>query len=528
MKRMKLIVATVGAFACASVLGMLWAPASLSVLSADSDTRVYGECGAPLRAGGAHAYYEALASRPECVAAFSLRQPASLEQLQSAFGNGIWDYVYPDPDYPDGPDAARLTFGGSLVGRNQLILGHQVTEGSYVWVIDAYWAPEMQANIAPDGKKSVVNHKMLNIRDSGGIWFEPGHVYRKNMEPGQIGLHKVRLYSGRLGIARPTGFVRDAPMTPPGEGATVVWPDDAPAFRSMENTWNRFIIQVDLDLPGSAFTEWAQEYNDGQPIATWDIVSSEPGDGVTTIRLAQDHQLYYAVRSKRSDMSRVTISGHADAALNGVWLAKPDEQDPRVFTIPVVGRGGTGGTTSMHYHRLSWWVLDENRDAVRILYRVPWMIRSNLSSSEDWTKAEGKGSVTRWDVELNTSSSFQDHAAGFYMTTPPTIEPQTVITTPEPHGYRVGDRLAFRFSDVIPIQGDKHHAIFRVIEVVSPTQVRLDWQVTEASRLNQSRAAAGTYGFVAKTFRAYWRNWVLLKNVDLVEADRTIFARPLR
>jgi hypothetical protein len=534
MTRMKLIVATVGVLATASLSGMQSAPSAptrLRIVSAVPESPVSGECGAPVKVGGAHAYYEALASRAECVAAFSLRRASDLRLLQGAFGNGAWDYRYPDPDYTDGPDAARLTWGGSLVGRNQLILGHQVNEGRYVWVIDVLWSPEMQANIKPENKKANINHKMLNIRDGGGIYFEPGHVYQQDMAEGEVGVHKVRLYSGGLGVAHPAGFIRDAPMTPPGQGATVAWPNDDQAFRTVEKKWHRFIVEVDLDQPGTSFTEWAQEYNSGQPISTWDIVSSKPGDGAgtTKIRVAQEHQLYFAERAKRTDMSRVTISGHSDTRLNGTWLAKPDPEDRTLFTIPVAGSGnGSGGRASMHYHRLSWWVLDENRDAVRVLYRVPWLIRSNLETGKDWRTVDGRGIITRWDVELNTSSSFQDHAAGWYMTTPPTIEPKTVITTPEPHGYRVGDRLAFRFSDVIPPQTDAKNAIFRVMEVVSPTKVRLDWPVTRESVPDVSGPGAGTYGYVAKVFRAYWRNWVLLKNIDLIEADRTIFARPLR
>jgi hypothetical protein len=490
-----------------------------------------GECGAPAITGGAHTYYEALASRPECVAAFSLRKTGDLAALQGAFGNGIWNYVYPDPDYPDGYDAARLTFGGSLVPRNQLVHEDRVGEGSYTWIIDVLWTPDMRTQIK---RESGVQHtKMLNIRDGRGIWFEPGHRYPTNpdeLEPGQIGRHTARLYTGGIGIAAPTGFVRDGPITPPGQGATVAWPDEVThTFRTFENTWTRFIVQVDLDLPGTAFTEWAEEYNGGQPIATWDIVASTPGPGPgeTTIQLAQDHQLYYDVRPRRSDMSRVTITGHSDPALNGTWLAKPDGGNARQFVIPVAGSGGTGGATSMHYHRLSWWALDEHRNAARIIYRVPWIIRDNLSNEEDWRTANGRGVVASWDVEMNTSTSFQDQAVGFYMPEPPTIEAQTVITTPEPHGYRVGDRLAFRFSDVIPPQPDPDRAIFRVMEVISPTKVRLDWAVTTASQINVSGDAANSYGYVAKVFRAYWRNWVILKDVDLAETDSTIFQRPL-
>jgi hypothetical protein len=545
MTRTKLIFAALGALVCASVLGAQSspsAPRNLRILSEAPPPGPApppsGECGAVAKVGGAQTYYENLASRGQCVAAFSLRNAADLRHLQSAFGNGIWDYVYPDPDFPDGPDAARLTYAFSLVGRNQLRDAQRITDGSVTWVLDFWMSPEHAGTMlktAAEGGKGVHTSKFLNIRDGGGIWFNPQINFPTtpdHLQPGQVGRARV-LFSGTSGLPLPDGFVRRTPVHPPGQGAVPMWPDPSLKFRIHENTWTRWILHVDLDLPGTAFTEWSQAYLGGKPLSTWNIVSSTPGPGPneTTITVDEPHGVYKNVRRAGGiDQSRVTIGGHSVPAVNGTWLASPVEDAPTKFTIPVsTGTGGSGGRASMHWQRMSAWILDENRDAQRVIYRVPWQLRANTNTDEDPATAVGKAEIRSFEVEANSSSSFEDGIRGWFLTAPPTVEPQTVITTGTPHGLRVGDRVAARYSDVLPPQNDANRRIVqRVVEVISPTQARLDWAVTTESQINTTGFAEGTYGYALRAIRAYFRNWVVLKDVALDEADATIFARPRR
>jgi hypothetical protein len=548
MTRTKLIFAALGAVVCASVLAAQSAPSAPRNLRILSDapppdpgpdpSPPSGECGAVALVGGAHSYYEHLASREQCLAAFSLRNAADLAYLQTAYGNGIWNYAHPDPDYLDGPDAARLTYSLSLVGRNQLRdSGHRVTDGSVTWVLDFWMSPEHSGSMlktAAEGGKGVHTSKFLNIRDGGGIWFNPQINFPTSpdhLQSGQVGRARV-LFSATSGLPSPDGFVRRTPVHPPGQGAVPMWPDASLKFRIYENTWTRWILHVDLDLPGTAFTEWSQEYLGGKPLSTWNIVSSVPGPGAqeTTITVDEPHAVYKNVRRAGGiDQARVTITGHSVPAVNRTWLASPVEDEPTKFTIPVASVGGSGGIASMHWHRMSTWILDENRDAQRVIYRVPWQVRDNARVDEDPATAVGKAALRTFDLELNSSSSFENAGRGWFLSAAPTIERQTVITTATPHGLRVGDRVMARYSDVLPPPNDANRQIVqRVVEVIGPTQARLDWAVTTASQINTTGFAEGTYGYALRAIRAYFRNWVVLKDVALDEADATIFARPRR
>ncbi len=261
---------------------------------------------------GPHEFFQAQLSRPEHMQSWSLRSQASIDSVTGASENTYFRYVWPKDDYSDPQDAAKFVkhpneAGGSdsIPGNMQLRHRMGVDSGKILITWDWYAGKEFRDNIG-----TINNYKHFQIRDgqgeaNGAIWFEVRSRFSLAPTLEDVATIDTRMYA-HTSYDFPAGFVRAAPYEPTGTNV-------APASYPLKwGKWTRYWAEIEMNVPGSEFTEWRNEQLGGGP-------------------------------------------------LPGTW------------------------------HRLSLWVADEDRDPVRILYRVPWVIRTTH--------------LAHFDFEFNTSSA---------------------------------------------------------------------------------------------------------------------------
>jgi hypothetical protein len=458
-------------------------------------------------AEGVNDFYAQQIARAEIAGAenvgyWSLRNQTSIDSARDAdcIGDNHWNYVFGSDAYVDPQNAMKAIIPLTHSGTHQLQFSMPATytTGKLMMTWDFWWGGEFSGGAANTAVKANFQHKVFNLRDytsSPGIWFEPNHRYNTTVADGDVAKYELRAYGINGSIAAMLGITdTDAdPYTPTGLGAELsntVW---AKAYK-----WHRYWIEVNLDQPGTAFTDWSTHANGGVDIATWPIVDSTAGTP-TTVNMTGAHN------SPVGEVFKVTITGNA--TLNGSYTATAVDAD--TFTIPVTtGAGSSGGTVSRHFHMLSMWVADEDRDPVKVLDRVPTMIRLN----------PGTGRISRLDFEFNTSSApASTYLKGQFVTDPPTIASQTLITTQNPHGFVVNDYVFYSQGTTLG------SGPWRVVSVPTTTTMTLDAVVSSTASANGD----GFYGYAAKPFVGYARNMVILRNLNAVDGDTTIFRKPI-
>jgi hypothetical protein len=230
-----------------------------------------------------HAYFEALSRRPERIQAFSLRDQRQLDSLVKRGPSTFFRYVWPADDYRRAQDGAKLIkppraqfdperygpVGDEGVPGNQTLrvpLG--VTSGRLLITWDFWWGEEFQTQTGNlDAWKSFFVTSGKNVEGSNVYWLAHDHIANANAAAGEVSRH----HDGPVGVkskAAP-GVIRADPFQPTGLGAV-----PSRSFATMFNRWTRYWLDLRMDVPGSAFTEWSQVALNGTPLTgTWDMVS---------------------------------------------------------------------------------------------------------------------------------------------------------------------------------------------------------------------------------------------------------------
>jgi len=269
---------------------------------------------------GPHDFFDELVAMPEHALSHSLRTPESIIAAQPGGDETHWTYIFGSDTHPEAQDAARLEFTRGLSKSTQQLqtdIGSlDLTTGNVLIVTDFYWTEDFKKLI-----NQTLNHKFYNVRSRGGIWLEPRVHYAINDPDPTLAKNQVRHYVLNVNGLRPEGLTNNDPYTPQGPGALPV-----EGFVYNQSTWTRTWIFLELGtggatgLPGTEFPEWSDTYNNGNPITTTPIATSTPSGGNTIVDCGRSHWLH---SKGQPDGVFVTISGHSDAAVNGVWLTGP-------------------------------------------------------------------------------------------------------------------------------------------------------------------------------------------------------------
>lgn len=470
---------------------------------------------------GPHDLFNYLITLPEHFQSWSLRSNTSIFSLMSdkVTNSGVWSYDYDNDPYHDKQDAAKLRMGHSLSTPYQLLHtltpGANVVSGKLAIVTDFWWGSEFYDNIST---VTGLNHKFMQIEDNGpngsgtSIYIEPRALYRPgSLTAPEIAFRDLRTYgqgSNDIGYAslKEWGQVRNTSYEPTGPGtptSNVV---------SKYEIWTRHYFEVQLDVPGTAFTDWMAAYSSSPfPLGTRNIVAATPdGLGNTIIEVGEMTNVTKkgAIENLWEDVyatgqvvkCTITVTGHSNPALNATHIV--EVVDLTHLLLRGVEISGTGGQASKHYHMFSWWMADENTEPFRVVYKVPIQKRNN-------------GKISEFRHELNTSDK-PDVVKGWELTTPPTVGNPTIITTPEPHGMSTDDAIHITGSSVIRIGA-------YYVTVISPTQFSIPFEV-----LTEPVSATGIFGRVSKALVGYARNTVFLRNLNIDEGDTNFFRKPKR
>lgn len=452
---------------------------------------------------GPNDFFEQQIARPECAKFNSLRSQSLINQVNG----GSFFYVFgtPQEDYPNPQDAAKLIMAHSLAGPEQLRIGiGPYADGNVMIICDFWWGPEFRTNVIQ------LNHKFLQIEDQGDsgsgddIYCEPRCFYRpaSDADPivGRVNLRSYSL-SGLNGLPNPRfpeGLVRHTPWDPPGQNGQV-----QDTYRYHHSVWTRFWFLFELFEAGTNYPEWSSLYNSGNPVGRGLIVNAAAGN--PTIIEHNNQRDFY-----NNDISgagtRVTIAGNSNSAINGVWQATII--DSTHFSIPLNSVGGSGGTITQHFHRLTWWLADENRNPVRIIYKVPFGIRAF-------------GRLVRFMYELNTSDNLTQAVKGFFIPSSPSIANPTIITTSVPHNFVNNEWAMILGNNVIPNKTRGR------VTVIDSTHVSFPFNMTTSSTPAGSGEFAGTHGYLGKQLIGYAKNIIVLRNFTANEADTSWLRKPV-
>jgi len=239
-----------------------------------------------------HAYFDALAARPDRLAAYSLRSQAQLDSLVKLSPSVFWKYAYGTDTHPLKQEGAKLfkppratfdkypqlaTYGTSgdenVPGNQVLRIPLGITSGSMLITWDVWWGEEFQTNKGPvlNAWKTFFLHTGTGITGTKNYWTLKDHVKDKGVTPenGEVSRqgNELNTYDS---LGMPAGQVQNGDIFQhTGLGALPPW-----TYPVMVNRWTRYWLKIRMNVPGSEFPEWSQAYLSGAPLAgTWDMVS---------------------------------------------------------------------------------------------------------------------------------------------------------------------------------------------------------------------------------------------------------------
>jgi hypothetical protein len=235
-----------------------------------------------------HAYFDALAARPERRATYSLRDQAQLNGLVKASASTFWTYAPSSDPHPRRQDAAKLfkppraafdaypqfaSYGTSgdesVPGNQRLRIPLGISSGSVLIVWDFWWGEEFQTNRGTvDAFKTFAVLQGRNVDDSDAYWVLKDHLL--SLGPGDATSHYDTIdYPHSALDPNAPGVIHDDPFRPTGLGAA-----PSRGFTTRRNTWSRYWLEVRLRVPGSEFTEWSKAALGGAPLSgVWDMAS---------------------------------------------------------------------------------------------------------------------------------------------------------------------------------------------------------------------------------------------------------------
>lgn len=331
----------------------------------------------PVPPSDPHATFNQLKARPDCHKSYSLRSQAELDLIVSAVQSCIWRYLpgQPHPYAPTaiGIDAAlmgkppRNTFSQfpclsavaddsgdeNVPGQHSLKIKHGrlLTSGIHCVRWDVRWRPELQ-----DGRGEVNTFKTFFIETGAGLG-GTGHfaVLKDSLTAHQgefLAMDEATFpYTEVIsnGLPRAPGTVMLGSSSPvlvsTGRGTV-----GHRGYKTKENVWQRYVVEIRLAQPGSAFVEWSEDQLGGAPLeGTWDMFSYWIGD-----ENGQWRRMVYRFPHCRKDLgfsqimlnwdtSSNNLDGHCQDApyaadlRNYVAWTPPtplDESDPVVFELP--------------------------------------------------------------------------------------------------------------------------------------------------------------------------------------------------
>jgi hypothetical protein len=282
-------------------------------------------------------------------------------------------------------DCARepICGGGDDPGKSMRFFANvNIKTSAVMWIWDFWW-DENWTGLIKSFYPSFTN-SLINAPTEGSIHLE--HVGSKGSQStgngtgdGSLGV----IGTGTFNAGYPTaiGNLDLDPYWPSGEGGSGIGRPENVAtnmnFHHRENTWHRFhlLAQV-LPWNDDLFDPWRRNTGLTAFDAGFPTTSCTVNGAVTTCVGAQ----FLRTNKWSNKVFDVTISGNSDPALNNTFTATTVESvvDPTLnltsFTIPTPpgAVGGTGGVFNPHFMWVSLWVSDENRDATRIFYGIPY------------------------------------------------------------------------------------------------------------------------------------------------------------
>jgi hypothetical protein len=278
--------------------------------------------------------------------------------------------------------------GGDDVGESLRFLSSvNIKTSSIMWIWDFWW-DENWTGLIKSFYPSFTN-SLVNTPTEGSIHLE--HVGSKGSQStgngdgdGSLGVIGTGTFNAGYPIV--IGNLEQDPYWPSGEGGSGIGrPENSLLnmnFHHQMNTWHRFHLYTKV-IPwnDNLFDPWRRNTNLTAYDAGFPTTSCTVNGAVTTCVGAQ----FLRTNKWSNKVFDVTISGNSDPALNDTFIATTVESlvDPTLnltsFTIPTPSGavGGTGGVFNPHFMYVSLWVSDENRDATRIFYGIPyWNNRS--------------------------------------------------------------------------------------------------------------------------------------------------------
>ncbi len=202
----------------------------------------------PPTGGSSHSYFNNLISRPDKLAAYSLRDPA---QLQTRANGGYAQcnacpldvtYTYPNDPDPRKQDAAKIVIGTSNLNslRNQLQLPIPQYSGAFMVTWDAWWGSEFKY-----ANSGIPTYKAWQLANAGSIWTEPRSLFSQG---GSNGIAKVDMrYYGT-----------------PGPGTTKIGDALAPMLATYiiaPETWTRYWVYINPAGSWYELSYWMADEN---------------------------------------------------------------------------------------------------------------------------------------------------------------------------------------------------------------------------------------------------------------------------
>jgi hypothetical protein len=245
-----------------------------------SETRGSGECAdeAVPPSGGPHDYYAWLASRPDCVRAYSLRNQAQIEEYrQSKTKPPSVTYDPANDTDPRKQDAAKV-----VIPETNVSLPTQVhlpipkhTGDSLLVTWDAWWGSEFAYD-----NTGISNYKAFQLASPGNaIWTEVRARFSMAKEPQYVAMTDVRQYGLPFLIASGSNATQNPTINGRSYGSSSMGPLEA-EFGVQPETWTRYwaFFEPQTDGQWYRFSLWvADETRD--PVLMLDQVQLRPRIG---------------------------------------------------------------------------------------------------------------------------------------------------------------------------------------------------------------------------------------------------------
>jgi hypothetical protein len=228
---------------------------------------------APLSSTGSHDYYVTLASRPDCVAAYSLRDQGQIEEYRrSKKDPPAVEYLWPNDPDPRRQDAAKITIHDmkdSLSTQVWLPLNHDVRTPLLVtW--DEWYGKEFDFDYAGIG-----NYKAWNLCSPGStIWTEVRSRFQLGGgDPHVVAYTDIRQYRASLSWGPNTSSHPE--VNGRNYGGNAIGPM-AGEFGQAPERWTRYWVLLVPDDEWYRLSMWVAD-TEREAVQVYDGLQIRPG-----------------------------------------------------------------------------------------------------------------------------------------------------------------------------------------------------------------------------------------------------------